>query len=128
MSTAVRRWASIALLALSAACASSGPHDQRRVDRNVLTREQMLEHRFTTAFDAVSSLRSNWLITKGTDSFQNPSVVWVYVDSNKLGGVESLRQIAPSTVVTIRYFDGIAATARWGIDHGSGVILVSTHR
>jgi hypothetical protein len=128
MNAGVRRWASIALLALSAACASGGPHDQRRVDRNVLTREQMLEHRFTTAFDAVSSLRSNWLITKGTDSFQNPSAVWVYVDSNKLGGVESLRQIVPGNVVTIRYYDGIAATARWGIDHGSGVILVSTHR
>jgi hypothetical protein len=26
----------------------------------------------------------------------------------------------------MKYFDGISATARWGLDHGAGVIYVST--
>jgi hypothetical protein len=31
-----------------------------------------------------------------------------------------------TNVLSIRYIDGIAASARWGLDHGQGVILVST--
>ena len=44
-----------------------------------------------------------------------------------MGGVETLRTIDLRPVTYIRYFDGIAATARWGLDHGAGAIYVSTH-
>ena len=92
----------------------------------MLTQTQFGEHQFNTAFDAIESLRSNWLKTRGTDSFQSPSQVRVYLDNVSLGDTASLRTIAINTIVYIRYFDGIAATARWGLDHGAGVIYVST--
>jgi hypothetical protein len=95
-------------------------------DRTVLTRSQFGAHQFNTAFDAIESLRSNWLKTRGPDSFQSPSQVRVYLDNISLGDTASLRTIAINTIVYIRYFDGIAATARWGLDHGAGVIYVST--
>jgi hypothetical protein len=44
----------------------------------------------------------------------------------RAGGVEALRRISITEVTYIRYFDGIAAAARWGLDHGYGVIFVST--
>jgi hypothetical protein len=97
-----------------------------RPDRNTLTQAQWSDHRFSTAYDAVESLRSNWLSTRGTDSFQNPSIVRVYLDNVSLGDKETLRTIAISNVMYIKYFDGISATARWGLDHGAGVIYVST--
>ena len=97
-------------------------------DRNMLTLAQLGDHRFTTAYDAVEALRSNWLNSRGTDSFQKPSAVRVYLDNVSLGDKETLRTIAIGSVYYIKYFDGISATARWGLDHGAGAIYVSTRR
>ncbi|MGQ0647203.1 MAG: hypothetical protein ACT4P7_06500 [Gemmatimonadaceae bacterium] len=97
-------------------------------DRSLITREQILEHHFTNVYEAVQALRSNWLLTKGTDSFSTPTEVLVYVDNARMGGVQTLRSIATTSVTYVRYYDGIAATARWGFDHGQGVIFISTGR
>jgi hypothetical protein len=120
----------LAVIALLTACAKFAVQEPgttpARSDRPTRTQTQMGEHRFTTAYDAVEALRSNWLHTRGTDSFQTPSVVRVYLDNVSLGDIQTLRNIPVNTVVYIRYFDGVSATARWGLDHGSGVIYVST--
>ena len=97
-----------------------------RVDRSVLTREQWGDHRFNTAYEAVEALRSNWMNTRGPDSFRNPTVVRVYLDNVSLGDKEMLKTILLTSVVYIRFYDGISATSRWGLDHGAGVIYVST--
>ena len=97
-----------------------------RLDRNVLTRELMLKHRFTTVYDAVSALRSQWLRPRGPESFLLPLEVWVYLDDSRFGSVERLREIQPSLVASVRFYDGPTATSRWGIGHGAGVIHVST--
>jgi hypothetical protein len=122
---------------LLAACAVSppqgagGPRPSKDAsdgsrDRTVLTQSQFGAHQFNTAFDAIEALRSNWLKTRGPDSFQTPSQVRVYLDNVSLGDTATLRTIAINTIVYIRYFDGVQATARWGLDHGAGVIYVST--
>jgi len=133
--TAMRATFGVLVAALSlAACSTSPPPDTNgpqpskapETDRSMLTRTQFSEHQFNTAYDAIESLRSNWLKTRGTDSFQNPSQVRVYLDNVSLGDTATLRTIAINTIVYIKYFDGISATARWGLDHGAGVIYVST--
>ena len=127
----------LATALLLAACSASppragGPEPSRDTtgaesrDRTILTQAHFGAHQFNSAFDAIEALRSNWLKTRGTDSFQSPSQVRVYLDNISLGDTASLRTIAINTIVFIRYFDGIAATARWGLDHGAGVIYVST--
>ncbi len=76
----------------------------------------------------MEALRSNWLRPKGPDSFSSPTRVQVYIDDNQLGGVETLRGIATSQILAyIRYYDGVAASGRWGLGHGQGVIYVSTN-
>jgi hypothetical protein len=107
-------------------CASRLKTGEAR-DHGTLTKEQIAEAHFNTAYDAVEALRSNWLNTRGTDSFRTPSEVVVYLDNTKLGGTETLREIAANTIVYMRFYDGVAATGRWGIGHGAGVIYVSTH-
>jgi hypothetical protein len=116
------------VLAASFACASGRSSRRPDIDRSVITQDQLHEHRFSNAFEAVEALRGNWLQTHGTDSFTAPSQVWVYLDNTKLGGIESLRSIEVAPIVFIRHYDGLSATARWGLDHGAGVIFVSTHR
>jgi len=120
------RLLTIAGLAVASACsrqANTGP----RLDRTLLTPEQFANRGYNTAYDVVEAMRSNWLAERGPDSFASPAKVQVYFDGIRLGGVETLRTIDLRPVTYIRYFDGIAATARWGLDHGMGAIYVSTH-
>src|SRR5215207_4988624 len=87
-----RRFGGLALLALvglGTGCRTGPPREGRRLDRSVITREQMLSGDYVTAYDAVAALRSNWMRPRGADSFVLPSVVWVYIDGVRAGGVEA---------------------------------------
>jgi hypothetical protein len=116
----------LAMIALAAACKSAPAGKTRRMDRSVITREQLVDGSYATVYDAVAALRSNWLRARGPDSFVMPSIVWVYVDGARAGDVEVLRNIQPKLVNTVRFYDGPTATGRWGVNNGSGVIHVST--
>jgi hypothetical protein len=118
------------ILGFALAATSCGTHasgePRPRMDRNLITQEQMRDGGFNNAFDAVQALRPNWLTTRGTDSFRSPGQVQVYVNDTRMGGVNTLREFGVGEVTYIRYFDGVDATARWGLDHGHGAIYVST--
>lgn len=100
-----------------------------RQENDVITREQMLSGNFHSAYEVVEALHSNWLTSKPLTLGVNgpPPVVLVYYDAIRLGGVEELRGIQLAGVASIEHFDGPAATARWGVGHANGVILVSSH-
>ena len=119
------RLAVLLLVALTLACgahSAGGP----RADRNVITQQQMLEGRFANLYDAVKSLRPNWLQPRGADGMHVPSEVWVYFDEARLGGVETLRQLEPTAVASARFVDGASAQGRWGMDHNAGAIAVTS--
>ena len=117
-----------ATLALVAAgCVGHNATTSPGVDRNLLVQDQFAGRGFHSAYDVVEAMRSNWLTSRGPNSFQTSTEVQVYLDGVRMGGVETLRTIDVRPVTYIRYFDGIAATARWGLDHGAGAIYVSTH-
>jgi len=126
MKTSSDRAAGILLIVLCFGCVRPSVQTPR-TDLSIISRQQLIEHRFVSAYEAVESLRSNWLVTRGIDSFRTPSRVLVYFDNVKLGGVETLRGVSISTISYIQHFDGITATGRWGLDHGAGVIYISTH-
>jgi hypothetical protein len=113
----------ISVVAIACGARRSGPAAPRR-DRTVLTREQILERNYTNAYDAIEALRSNWLRTRGTDSFNSPTQIWVYYDGTRMGALETLRNVQPRMVQSIRFMDGLQATARWGVGHSAGVIHV----
>jgi hypothetical protein len=117
----------LGLLASIAACSQNRAENGRVADRKLLTREQFANKGYNSPYDVIAALRSNWLATRGPDSFQSPSQVIVYLDGARLGGVDALRSIDIRPVTYIQYFDGVTAAARWGLDHGAGVIFVSTH-
>jgi hypothetical protein len=117
------------VLLFQLACAgrrSEGESTAGRSSRDVLTLEDLRTTASPNAYNGVAALRPNWLRPRGPDSFQTTRRVWVYVDDVRAGGVEALRSISTAQVTYIRYFDGTAAAARWGMDHGYGVIFVST--
>ena len=107
----------------TAAPAAGGP----RRSRDVITQEEMRAAGYTTAYQAVETLRSNWLRPRGVDTFQGSGgQVQVYMNDTRLGGVENLRAIGVQDVQYIRWYDGISASGRWGLDHAHGVIYVSS--
>lgn len=119
------RHITIALLLLAvfaAGCSTrrGGP----RQDLEVITRAQLEDGHFQNAYQAVEALRGNWLQVRGTDSFQSPSQIVVYLDNVKLGGIQELRALTTITIESMRHFGAVEATSRWGLDHGAGVILV----
>lgn len=126
MSRAFFRLAAIAIAVLGSACVASRTDAGPRSDRNVITKEQLTKNHYATIYDAVEGLRSKWLQTRGADSFQSPTQVKVYLDNSLFGGIESMRNIVTTTISYVRWFDGVSATSRWGLDHGAGVIYVST--
>lgn len=91
-----------------------------------ITREEALASGAGSAYDLVRSARPTWLRTRGSHSAQNPAgdVIWVYMNDTRLGGPESLRQIAVADVGSIRYFDMAAANYRFGQGHLNGAIQV----
>lgn len=130
MSTTRAHLAMVLGVVLLAAPACAGRQNAARPahgDRTLLTRQEMIENHFTTVYDAIEALHPNWLRARGTNSFQNPQEVKVYQDATHLGGVEALRLVSIQNVEYIRYYDPIAATARYGIDHTQGAIFIATH-
>lgn len=126
MSVHFRRIPVILSLLLVVGCAAGRQGGSGGGDRNVLTPEELQSTGAQDAYGAVQALRANWLQARGPDSFRSPSQVLVYVDDVRIGGVENLRTITLPQIGFIRYFDGREASGRWGLDHGQGVIFVST--
>jgi hypothetical protein len=120
------RLAAVVLVLLGSACVHPTTESRPGSDRSIITKEQLNEGHFTTVYNAVEGLRRNWLQTRGSDSINLPTQVKVYLDNSLLGGVDMLRNIDSNSISFIRYYDGITATTRWGLDHGAGVIFVST--
>jgi hypothetical protein len=56
------------------------------------------------------------------------SEIAVYVDGNRAGGVDELRQLPASLVVSIQYLDAPSASIRFGTGHAQGAIVVTTGR
>ncbi|HET8655476.1 MAG TPA: hypothetical protein VFL93_08155 [Longimicrobiaceae bacterium] len=94
---------------------------------NEITYAQIQTSKYTDAYSIVQAMHSNWMRTRGPQTLngQDP-VVLVYIDNQLFGGVDALRYVQLSNVQFIHYYDGNEATARWGLDHGAGVIYVST--
>ena len=136
-----RRLSAFLILAAVGACSSGGggapaagggaapaPAVRRpRQDQQLITRDVITGTQYTNMYDVIQALRSNWLTIKSTSGGNGtPATMQVYLDNQRVGGVEELRRIVPSTVQTARFYDPISASARWGMDHGAGAIYIVT--
>jgi hypothetical protein len=114
------------LFALLCACATPRGGSRAPSDRTVITREEMQSSGYANAYMVVEALRPQWLKMRGTSSIYQVESIKVYLDGLLLGGPEYLKQIMTSSIATMSHLDGLAASQRWGLDHGQGAIVVST--
>lgn len=115
----------LSFLLLTGACASGQGATGQRVDRNLITRDQVQQNGYRNAYEAVEALRPSWLVPR-PDGLTVQREVLVYLDHTRLGGIETLRQISAPQILRINWIDAGTAVNRWGVDHSQGVIMVIT--
>jgi hypothetical protein len=112
------------LVWLFAACAAGNLGAS--ADRNVISREEIVDTPASTAYELVQSLRPQWLRLREEFGIGRSNDLVVYLDNARMGGRASLREIGLGSIHSLRYFDPAAANLRWGAGHAYGAILVST--
>ena len=113
----------LVLLSSGTACGSRQAGTGARVDRSVITVDQIQQGGYRNAYDAVEGLRATWLKER-PDGLTTQREIQVYLDNSRMGGVQMLRQIATAQIASIQFIDAATAINRWGVDHSLGVIMV----
>jgi hypothetical protein len=111
---------------------TGGPTTVSGVPRktNILAAAEIVAARadLTTAYDAVARLRPNWLVSHGLSSFdlRSNEFAIVFVDGQRYGGIETLRDIPAFQVARFRYYDVTQAGSVYGIKAGTGGVIEVT--
>jgi hypothetical protein len=133
MMRATRGLLTLAVLLIGAACggattsAGTEAAGRPRSRSSQITFEEIRQRGFSDLYDLVQTLRPRWVQSQGPDTFVGKQgQVQVHMDGNRLGDVGVLRGMSPAGVTSIEWIAPIDAAARFGLDHGHGVIIIST--
>ncbi|NJD11956.1 MAG: hypothetical protein FIB01_16440 [Gemmatimonadetes bacterium] len=120
----------IAVLALVSACGGSGgAGGAPRPSQDQITAAEIQQQHFSNTYDLISALRPSWLRSRSPTFGTSGQIgVVVYLDGNRLGSADYLRQIAVGQIESARYLNGAEATSRYGTNHASGAILVTSRK
>ena len=115
----------LALIALAAACATSGAAaGQRGRVGNVITAEEIAQSTHSNLFDLVRDRRGHWFTVRATVlQGEQPDVI-VYLGQQRMGNRDALRSMHPNMAESIRFFTASEAEFRFGMGHMAGAIQV----
>jgi hypothetical protein len=130
------RCATLLGLLLLAGCASA-PQNGSSAARssNVLTREEIVETGLVNMRDVLQRLRPQYLKGRGVSSTQNYDASCkcyrvdepdVYVDNQRLGGLDMLNSINSRLVESVQFITGPNTGLQFGASHPAGIIHVIT--
>jgi hypothetical protein len=116
----------LALVAGAGACASAGSRAPRSRDRNWITDDELRGTMASNLYEAIQSLRPQWLVKRGRHSLmpEMEGDIVVYQDVTRLGGPEALRTIAVGDVQEAHFLSPGEATTRYGTGHPHGAIVI----
>lgn len=123
-------WALLVLLIGAVACTATRAGTSGR-DPDRISRAEIEASTAQDAYELIQRLRPRWLQSRGSRSLTMSTGIVVFVNSSRMGGVESLRQISRDAVTSIRYLDAAQAIAELpgiGSEHAEAAIVVSTAR
>lgn len=97
---------------------------------DAITRVEITKSQALNAYDAIRILRPNMLRERGKVTIRGNDIrePLVYVDNQRMGGINFLRDISVTEIFEIRYHTAAQAQIRWGNGHPQGVIQVVTAR
>ena len=126
-----RRVLATAMVMLAACASGGGGASAVKQNPNVISAEEIDASSASNAYEVIQRLRPSFLRTRGavhgtpgaTNAMEMVDLV-VYLNENRLGGSDQLRQISTSDIREIRYFNSPEATTKWGTGHSAGAIQV----
>ena len=124
-------WTVTALLAFGLACGGAGGGSSGGNPGTLTLQEiQEVEAQYNNMLSVIENLRPAWLQTRGNVSLnlEGAGDVVVFVDGNRRGSVESLRQISPTNVGEAEYLNAREATTRYGTGYSGGIINIETRQ
>jgi hypothetical protein len=105
-----------------------------RTGRQLLAASELRKSIATNALEAVELGRPEWIKPQHDDEAKQGSAprtgpvesisLVVYVGDERVGSIETLRDIAIPEVTELRYYDARDAKRRWHVDHRYGAIEV----
>jgi hypothetical protein len=119
----------------SSAGSSTSTSKSSRRDRTVITEEELKQTNASNLFEAVQRLHPEWLIarngatvagSRSAGAATGANDVQVYLDTQRAGSVDMLKQITTTRATTLRYYSASEAQARFGNGNLNGVIQVVT--
>ena len=117
------------ITAVAAGCVMQKPASAPGGDPMVITEDQIAQVHATNAYDAVSHLHGEFLVSRGrqsSDPNSPPMPVHVYIDDSFYGDVSMLRDIPAVDIAAIRLYQSYEAQYKFGSGHPGGVIQVIT--
>ncbi len=125
-----------AIVAAVAACASTGAPNARTTESSpdrITAAEIQAVGSAQSAYDLVRQLRPRWLQNTSCTTSMGGGVlrqaqIAVYLDGNRLGGIDALRTLSASGVKSMQYLDAVrAATVLREADAVAAAIVINTN-
>ena len=123
---------SVVLVLILCSCATSGSTGSRG-SGNKLTADEIAEVSALTAYGVVEYARPQWLRPRRLRAGATPAMGGsdragpvVYLDGVRVGTLEELRRLRADAVAEMEYLSPSDATNRFGTNHDTGAILVTT--
>jgi hypothetical protein len=122
------RYTTLLLAVTVLACFGSRSGDRALQDPEVLTEDDIRASSARNAYELVERLRPRWLRPGPYRSLRLDTVILVYFDGVRLGGVDTLRDIERESILTMRVLDAARAGHLPGLgsQHVERVILISS--
>jgi hypothetical protein len=127
----IARWVVALSLAIASGCSHPqlGPGDV--FNSQVITEDEIIASRASTAYEVIHKLRANFLTNRGETSFnrnQSAPFPTVYVDDQEFGPISTLASIPAAQISMIRLYRVSEANAKYGNRNLSGVISITTRQ
>lgn len=118
------------LFAIGCATGQSGEREARS-SANVVTAEELEAATESNMYDFVRSRRPGWFQRARPTTIAGAGgshPLLVYMDGTRLGAIESLRTVTPSSLRLARFLSSSEAQLRFGTGHLNGAIELLTRR
>jgi hypothetical protein len=123
------RWLTALPLCITLACSHPRLGPGEAFNSQVITEDEIVASRASTAFDVIHKLRANFLTNRGETSLnpqQSNPYPNVYLDNQAFGPIGTLSSIPAAEISMIRLYRAWEATTTFGTHNLGGVIAITT--
>jgi outer membrane cobalamin receptor len=125
------RWHLALPLFMAVACSHPRMSSGDTYNSQLITEDEIVASRASTAYDVIHKLRANFLTNRGETSLyrsQTNPYPTVYVDGQEFGPISTLSSIPADQVSMIRLYRVSEASTKYGAHNLGGVIAITTRQ